>query len=198
MKEINLRRIELGNSGFSYTQNEKLKRLEKQLKPIEKEVRALETLHNHYNDGTLKDFIANTNSQSRQWYEKAIEKYEKSVAKSDTKHDTFTSKEPLQSVDNEIMPNTTPKRQGGNKKEIIARKIDIVDEFEEKQFDLWGEQLHKELTQLQDEIDKTLGKNLGLRSGDLSDDKIMNALASLRYGVFAKLLNKAQQANKGF
>lgn len=91
-----------------------------------------------------------------------------------------------------IIPNSKGQSQVKDKKEIIAKKIDIVDKFDEKQYTLWNSELHRELTELQDKINKSDGKNLGIMGGDLKDKDVMSFFISMRYDVFAKLSQVAK------
>lgn len=91
-------------------------------------------------------------------------------------------------ADEKIIPNSKGQSQVKDKKEIIAKKIDIVDKFDEKQYTLWNSELHRELTELQDEINKSNGKNLGIFAGDAAENKdVKSFFISMRYDVFAKL-----------
>ena len=95
-------------------------------------------------------------------------------------------------ADKEIIPNSQKQSQVKDKKEIIAQKLDIVDKFDEKQYTLWNSELHRELTELQDKINKSDGKNLGIMGGDLKDKDVMSFFISMRYDVFAKLSQVAK------
>mgnify|MGYP004656996385 CR=1 FL=1 len=92
----------------------------------------------------------------------------------------------------EIIPNSKGQSQVKDKKEIIAQKLDIVDKFDEKQYTLWNSELHRELTELQDKINKSDGKNLGIMGGDLKDKDVMSFFISMRYDVFANLFKEAK------
>ena len=95
-------------------------------------------------------------------------------------------------ADKEIIPNSKGQSQVKSKKEIIAEKIDIVDKFDEKQYALWNSELHRELTELQDKINKSDGKNLGIMGGDLNNENVMSFFKTMRYSVFANLFKEAK------
>lgn len=145
----------------------------------------VEEVHNGQGELSLKTMF------KEKGYYKDGEAY-KEISSPQTTSSETTPRVHSISDDKEIIPNSQKQSQVKDKKEIIAKKIDIVDKFDEKQYALWNSELHRELTELQDKINKSDGKNLGIMGGDLKDKDVMSFFISMRYDVFAKLSQVAR------
>lgn len=151
----------------------------------------VEEVHNGQGELAFKTmFKENGNYKNSNVYKQAQQ--ETSIGSNSHIAERTKARRVVNVADKEIIPKTANESQVKDKKEIIAKKIDIVDKFDEKQYTLWNSELHRELTELQDKINKSDGKNLGIMGGDLNDKDVMSFFISMRYDVFAKLSQVAR------